>query len=108
MSAWDGNGEDAVVEVWRTWGEAEANIVKGLLESSGIQCAIQGESTRITHGFTLDGLAEVRILVREADRERAIETISQAGDMTACPDCGQPARTDDRSCRFCRASLVEV
>jgi len=103
----DREDDDALVEVWRTWGETEANIVKGLLESSGVQCAIQGESTRITHGFTLDGLAEVRILVREADRERARETISQAGDMTVCPECGQPARTDDRACRFCRAGLVQ-
>jgi hypothetical protein len=106
MTAWD---EDAaVVEVWRTWGEAEANIVKGLLESNGIPCAIQGESTRITHGFTLDGLAEVRILVREADRERALEAISQTGDMIVCPDCRRPAQANDRACRFCRASLVDV
>ena len=108
MSAWGGNGEDAVVEVWRTWGEAEANIVKGLLESLGIQCAIQGESTRITHGFTLDGLAEVRILVRQADRPRALEAISKAGDMTVCPDCGKPVRANDRACRFCHAGLVDI
>ncbi len=106
MTAW--NQDVAVVEVWRTWGEGEANIVKGLLESSGIQCAIQGESTRITHGFTLDGLAEVRILVREEDRPRALEAISRAGDMTMCPDCGKPVRPNDRACRFCRASLVDV
>jgi hypothetical protein len=105
MSAWD--EDDAVVEIWRTWGEAEANIVKGLLESNGIQCAIQGESTRLTHGFTLDGLAEVRILVRETDRQRALEAISQASDMIVCQDCGQPARADDTACRFCRASLVD-
>ena len=108
MSAWDGNGEDAVVEVWRTWGEAEANIVKGLLESLGIPCAIRGESTRITHGFTLDGLAEVRILVREEDRPRALEAISKAGDMTVCPDCGKPVRANDRACRFCHAGLVDI
>ena len=108
MAARDGNGDDAVVEVWRTWGEAEANIVKGLLESLGIQCAIQGESTRITHGFTLDGLAEVRILVHEADRPLALEAISKAGDMTICPDCGKPVRASDRVCRFCHAGLVDI
>ncbi len=104
MATWNKN--DALVEVWRTWGETEANIVQGLLESSGVECAIQGESTRLTHGFTLDGLAEVRILVREEDRERALETIAEAGHMTECPDCGQPAGTDDRACRFCRAPLA--
>ena len=108
MAAKDGNGDDAVVEVWRTWGEAEANIVKGLLESIGIQCAIQGESTRITHGFTLDGLAEVRILVHESDRQRALEAISESGDMKICPDCEKPVRTNDSTCRFCHAGLVDV
>ncbi len=108
MSTWDEKGEDAVVEVWRTWGEAEANIVEGLLESLGIQCAIRGESTRITHGFTLDGLAEVRILVREADRPRALDAISKAGDMRVCPDCDKPVRANDRTCRFCHAGLVEL
>ena len=108
MAARDGNGDDAVVEVWRTWGEAEANIVKGLLESLGIQCAIQGESLRITHGFTLDGLAEVRILVHEADRPRALEAISSSGDMKMCPDCGKPVRANDRTCRFCYAGLVDI
>ncbi len=108
MAARDGNGDDAVVEVWRTWGEAEANIVKGLLESIGIQCAIQGESTRITHGFTLDGLAEVRILVRAEDRPRALDAISKAGEMTVCPDCDKPVRANDRACRFCHAGLVDI
>jgi hypothetical protein len=105
MAHW--NDDEAVVEVWRTWGEAEARIVQGLLESNGIHSAISGESTRLTHGFTLDGLAEVRILVREADRQHALEVISQAGEMTACPRCGNPARSDDRTCRFCKGSLVD-
>ncbi len=67
-----------LVEVWRGWGDAEARIVRGLLKALGICSAIRGESTRLTHGFTLNGLAEVKILVREEDVAAAKEVISQA------------------------------
>lgn len=77
-----------LVEVWRGWGESEARIVQGLLESHGIGSAIRGESTRLTHGFTMNGLAEVKILVREEDLARAREVISQA--ETSAPENGDP------------------
>jgi hypothetical protein len=96
---------ETLVEVWRAWGEAEANLVQGLLETNGIRSAIRGESTRLTHGFTLDGLAEVKILVAPADAARASELISQSEGMTSCPRCARPAFETDRSCRFCGEEL---
>jgi hypothetical protein len=96
---------EPLVEVWRAWGEAEARIIQGLLEASGIVSALRGESTRLTHGFTLDGLAEVRILVREQDAARATEVISEAGEMNSCPECSKAVRIDDVHCRFCKAPL---
>lgn len=103
----DWNEDEALVEVWRTWGEAEARIVQGLLEASGIQSAIRGESTRLTHGFTLDGLAEVRILVREQDLAEATEVIASSGQMGTCPRCEKPVRPDDVLCRFCKEPLQD-
>lgn len=94
-----------LVEAWRAWGEAEARIVQGLLESNGIPAAMRGESTRLTHGFTLDGLAEIRILVRREDADRAAELISQADGMGTCDRCGKPVRMEDPACRFCREPL---
>ena len=93
--------------VYKTNGDIEAQQVKAFLAAHGIPCEFRGEALRMTHGFTLDGLAEVRILVREADRPRALEALSKAGDMTICPDCGKPVRAKDRACRFCHAGLVE-
>jgi hypothetical protein len=95
-----------LVEVWRAWGDSEAQMVRGLLEANGIESAIRGESTRLTHGFTLDGLAEVKILVNEPDVPQACELISAAEGMTACPACGKPAAAQDPACRFCQAPLA--
>ena len=97
---------EPLVEVWRAWGDSEAQMVRGLLEANGIESAIRGESTRLTHGFTLDGLAEVKILVNEPDAPQACELISTAEGMTSCPACGKPAAEQDPTCRFCREPLV--
>jgi len=98
--------DERLVEVWRAWGDAEVQIVRGLLAANGIESAIRGESTRLTHGFTLDGLAEVKILVHEPDAPRACELIASADGMTLCSACGKPAAEQDRVCRFCRAVLA--
>ena len=97
------SGEETtrLVEVWRAWGEAEIALVQGLLQSNGIDSTIRGESTRLTHPTTLDGLAEVQILVREEDARDATELILGAEGAAACPSCFKPALKDDKSCRFC-------
>jgi hypothetical protein len=98
--------EGALVEVWRAWGDTEAQFVRGLLEANGIESALRGESTRLTHGFTLDGLAEVKILVNESEAARACELIATADGMTACPHCEKPASDKDTACRFCSEPLA--
>jgi hypothetical protein len=60
-----------LVEVHTAHGETEAQMIRSMLAGSGIDSMLRGESTRITHGFTVDGLAEVKIVVREEDEERA-------------------------------------
>ena len=65
-------------------GEAEAQQAKAFLRANGIECRFGGEALRVTHGFTLDGLGAVRIVVTEADLERATELLAQvdSGAMT--------------------------
>ncbi len=65
-----------LVEVWKAQGEMNAQIIRSVLESDGIDSMIRGESVRLTHGLTVDGLAEVKILVRKEDEQRAREVIS--------------------------------
>jgi len=49
------------VTVYRAWGDAEAQIVLGLLKSSGIDCFAEGSAAQSVHPFTIDGLGEIRI-----------------------------------------------
>jgi len=64
-----------LVKVWTAQGEMEGQMIRSVLEGSGIDSMISGESVRLTHGLTVDGLAEVKILVRKEDEVRAREVI---------------------------------
>ena len=102
-------GQQAVtgelVEAWRRHGEMDAQIIRSVLESNGIDAILSGESLRLTHGFTVDGLAEVRILVRPEDAKRSHEIIGTMEGMRQCAACGYPARESDRTCQSCEESL---
>lgn len=103
----DEEGVDAEpVEVWRSHGEIETQVLRALLESHGIETMLSGEALRITHGFTMDGLAEVRILVRAKEAERAREIIAAEG-MLECPKCGKSTRAGDAVCRSCGERFEE-
>jgi hypothetical protein len=65
-----------LVEVFKAQGEMEAQMIRSVLEGDGIESMLSGESVRLTHGITVDGLAEVKILVRKADEVRAREVIA--------------------------------
>ena len=90
-----------LVEVWYTQGEMDAQLVRSLLESNGIDSMLSGESLRLTHGFTVDGLAEVKILVRNDDAKRACEVIASLDGMTQCVHCGYPVYKKDKTCHSC-------
>ena len=64
-------------------GEVQAQQVRAFLEAAGIATAVRGESLRVTHGLTLDGLGAVEILVSDADVEqaRALLDSAEAGQL---------------------------
>jgi len=97
------NGD--LVEVWRAQGEMDAQLVRAMLDSSGIDAILTGESVRLTHAFTIDGLAEVRILVREDDAEDACELLVASDVATGCPECGELSPNGSSRCRSCKAHL---
>ena len=59
-------------------GELQAQQVRAFLESAGIPTFELGESLRLTHGLTLDGLGAVEIFVEEANAVRAEELLASA------------------------------
>ncbi len=52
-------------------GRAEAEVIKGYLQSNGIECLFQSQVVHAVHPFTVNGLGEVKIMVKEEDFERA-------------------------------------
>jgi hypothetical protein len=70
--------DEQVQSVFVASGEIEAQQVRAFLEAAGIRTAVRGESLRLTHGLTLDGLGAVEILVAEIDAERAREMLASA------------------------------
>jgi len=65
---------ERLVRVFATEQESEALVVRGLLESAGIDCQ-QGESENSPDVLPLGG---VGILVREEDAERARQLIAES------------------------------
>ena len=60
-----------LVEVYRAVGEAEALIIKSLLESNGIPCLLKSHAAPSVHVFTVDGMGEVKVMVNENRAEEA-------------------------------------
>lgn len=56
----------------------EAEILRGILEVNGINCALVGDVPPAIYPFTVDGLAKVRILVLENVAEEASKIIREA------------------------------
>lgn len=60
-----------LVHCHTVWGEPKALLIKGLLEDSGIPANLVGHVSQSHLPVTIDGLGEVRIMVREQDLARA-------------------------------------
>ncbi len=71
------NPSKKLVEVYVAKGEAEANIIRGLLDSYGIPSVVKAQASPSVHVFAIDGLGQVIILVSEEDAADARELISK-------------------------------
>ena len=63
--------EADLVVIFRTRSEVEASIVRGLLETHGVPCAVSSSMTHSVFPLTVTELAELRLAVRSADVEEA-------------------------------------
>ncbi|MCJ7425868.1 MAG: hypothetical protein A2Z76_03970 [Chloroflexi bacterium RBG_13_56_8b] len=66
-----------LVEVYRAIGEAEALIIKSLLESNDIPCLLKSHAAPSVHVFTVDGMGEVKVMVSESKAEEARSLIGE-------------------------------
>ena len=67
--------ESALVEVHRA-DQAEAVVVRGLLESEGIPTFCRSRLAHSVHPFTIGGQGELVILVPESEAARARELVA--------------------------------
>lgn len=65
-----------MVTVYTAQGEIEEAQVRTFLEVHGIPSISRGEALRKTHGFVLDGLGEVQIMVAAEHAEAAAELLA--------------------------------
>lgn len=63
--------EGKLVDLMVTQSETEANIVRGILEDSGIHCVLITPVPHNIYPFTVDGLASIRIKVLDSQSEAA-------------------------------------
>ena len=62
--------------IFRTQSDIEANVVRGLLETHGIQALLSSDVPHSVFPLAINGLGEVRLSVREDDAAKAQELIS--------------------------------
>jgi len=67
-------GEELVL-AHKVWGEPKALMIKGLLEDFGIPVNLTSHATPSVYPMALDGLAEVRLMVRTRDLGRARQIV---------------------------------
>ncbi len=72
---------EEMIEVYRALGEAEALVIRGLLESYGIPCLLKSNAAHSVHAFAVDGMGEVRIMVWKSMAEKAKGLIKGKGDV---------------------------
>ena len=70
-----------MLEVYRAAGEAEAQIIKSLLESHGIPCLLKSNAAPSVHVFAVDGMGEVKVVVWESMMEKAKRLIVGGGHV---------------------------
>ena len=75
----DRQGEDlsaSLVLAHKVWGEPKAQMVKGLLEDFAIPVNLVMHAPPSVYPIAVDGLAEVRIMVRSRDQRKARQIIA--------------------------------
>jgi hypothetical protein len=70
--------EDNWVELLMTYDPVEAEIIKDLLESGGIAVVVR--SAKVSpYPVNIGKMGEIRLLVKDAEREAAAEVLRQTG-----------------------------
>jgi hypothetical protein len=78
-----------LAEAARVYGPFEADLIKSFLESHSIGSIVRGRTAPFVYPFTVDGMAEFKVMVRQKDLEKARELVAA---MPAAEDDEGPAK----------------
>ena len=70
-------GDDELVEVYATQGHMRASVAKSKLEAAGIPVMLAYDSASRVIGLTVDGIGQVRLLVRAEDASEAKRLLNE-------------------------------
>ena len=70
-----------LVEVYKARTEMEAQVIKSLLESFDIPCTFKSNAAPSVHMFTMNGLAEVKVMVLDSMADEAKKLIVSKNDV---------------------------
>jgi predicted amidophosphoribosyltransferase len=105
----DTSSEADLMEVFTTYNQAEANMVKGILEENGIFCYLNNELFSGFYGTRTD-LSKVVIMVKAADLIDASyivqafmedDPLEPSAEFPTCSNCGAALEPDAKSCPVC-------
>ena len=71
------SNNEELVAVYRANGDMQAQIVKGRLESVGIQCLLRSQAAPSVHAFAIDGMGEVLVMVAAESAEDARRLLAE-------------------------------
>jgi hypothetical protein len=77
---------DKLVEVYKARTEMEAQVIRGLLDSFGIPCVFRSNAAPSVHMFTMNGLAEVKVMVLGSLADEAKKLINDNNADIREPD----------------------
>lgn len=72
----------------------EANIIKGYLESNGIDCFLSNENSPFTGGILTDSLYGVRLNIMEDDLDKA-EELMKSMELNADTEEGEETGSNE-------------
>jgi hypothetical protein len=88
-------GEDSIIAIRTVHGQMEAEILKALLESAGIDVLLSQEGAGTVLGLTIGPLGDVDLLVRESQAADARALLEEYGrgslDSGTAEDTDEPA-----------------
>lgn len=101
------SAEEKWAVLMRVRTQENAEIVHGLLESSGIECEIVGKAFVEVPVPAIDSMARLEIWVPESCVDDARALLNEARDGTApCRSCGHMSSDVDPACEYCGATLA--